>query len=59
VRPRGAAAASTSAVTSVGDETLKVVGSFAESEIVSSFAEPIQRIGLAVVEQGAHAPATA
>jgi hypothetical protein len=44
---------------SVGDETLKVVGFFSESEITSSFAEPIQPVGLAVVEQGAPAPAPA
>ena len=35
------------------------VGFFSESEITSSFAEPIQPIGLAVVEQGAPAPAPA
>ncbi len=44
---------------SVGDEALKVVGFFSESRITSSFAEPIQPIGLAVVEQGAPAPAPA
>jgi quercetin dioxygenase-like cupin family protein len=43
----------------VGEETLEVVGFFSESEITSSFAEPIQPIGLAVVEQGAPAPARA
>ena len=47
------------ALVSVGDEPLKVVGFFSESEIISSFAEPIQPIGLAVVEQGAPAPAPA
>jgi quercetin dioxygenase-like cupin family protein len=42
-----------------GDETLKVVGFFSESEITSSFEEPIQPIGAAVVVQGAPAPAPA
>jgi quercetin dioxygenase-like cupin family protein len=40
----------------VGETTLKVVGFFSESEITSSFDEPIQPIGAAVVEQGAPAP---
>jgi quercetin dioxygenase-like cupin family protein len=39
-----------------GDETLKVVGFFSESEVVSSFAEPIQPVGAAVLTQGAPAP---
>ena len=44
-----------------GAETVKVVGFFSESEITSSFDEPIQPIGEAVVVQGApaSAPATA
>ena len=42
-----------------GDETLKVVGFFSESEITSSFEELIQPIGAAVVVQGAPAPAPA
>jgi quercetin dioxygenase-like cupin family protein len=43
----------------VGDETVKVVGFFSEAEIVSSFDEPIQPIGLATVNQGAPAPVAA
>lgn len=43
----------------VGDETVKVVGFFSESEITSSFDEPIQPIGSAVVVQGAPAPTPA
>ena len=38
-----------------GEEPLKVIGFFSESEIVSSFDEPIQPIGAAVLEQGAPA----
>ncbi len=40
-----------------GDETLRVVGFFCESEIVSTFEEPIQPIGLATIEMGAPVPA--
>jgi quercetin dioxygenase-like cupin family protein len=43
----------------VGDETLKVVGFFSESEIISSFDEPVQPFGVAVLNQGAPAPAPA
>jgi quercetin dioxygenase-like cupin family protein len=43
----------------VGDETVKVVGFFSEAEITSSFDEPIQPFGAAVVTQGAPAPAPA
>ena len=39
-------------VRNTGDETLKVVGFFCESEIVSTFAEPLQPIGLATMTQG-------
>jgi quercetin dioxygenase-like cupin family protein len=42
-----------------GDETVKVVGFFSEAEIVSSFDEPIQPIGAAVLTQGAPAPVSA
>jgi quercetin dioxygenase-like cupin family protein len=42
-----------------GAETVKVVGFFSESEITSTFDEPIQPIGAAVVVQGAPAPAPA
>jgi quercetin dioxygenase-like cupin family protein len=40
----------------VGDETVKVVGFFAESEIISTFKEPMQPIGAAVLNQGAPPP---
>jgi len=43
----------------VGDETLKVVGFFSESEIISSFDEPVQPFGVAVLNQGAPAPVPA
>ena len=42
-----------------GDETLRVIGSFSESEVVSSFDEPVQPVGAAVLTQGAPAPAPA
>lgn len=41
----------------VGDETVKVVGFFSESEIISTFDEPMQPIGAAVLNQGAPPPA--
>jgi quercetin dioxygenase-like cupin family protein len=41
----------------VGDETVKVVGFFSESEIISAFKEPVQPIGAAVLNQGAPPPA--
>ncbi|MBK5115418.1 MAG: cupin domain-containing protein [Thermoleophilia bacterium] len=37
----------------VGEESLKVVGFFCESEITSTFQEPIQPIGQAQLNQGA------
>ena len=40
----------------VGTDTVKVVGFFSESEIISSFDEPVQPFGIAVLNQGA--PAT-
>jgi quercetin dioxygenase-like cupin family protein len=40
----------------VGTETVKVVGFFSESEIISSFDEPVQPFGIAVLNQGAPAP---
>jgi quercetin dioxygenase-like cupin family protein len=43
----------------VGDDTVRVVGFFSEAEIVSSFDEPIEPIGAAVVNQGAPAPVSA
>lgn len=42
-----------------GEEPLKVIGFFSEAEIVSSFDEPIQPIGAAVLTQGAPAPVSA
>jgi quercetin dioxygenase-like cupin family protein len=41
----------------VGTETVKVVGFFSESEIISTFNEPVQPFGAAVVNQGAPPPA--
>jgi quercetin dioxygenase-like cupin family protein len=41
----------------VGEEPLRVVGFFSESEIISTFNEPIQPIGQAELNQGAPAPA--
>ena len=41
----------------VGDETVKVVGFFSESEIISTFKEPVQPIGAEVLNQGAPPPA--
>ncbi len=43
----------------VGSDTVKVVGFFSESEITSSFDEPIQPIGATAVVQGAPAPVPA
>jgi hypothetical protein len=40
-------------IRNIGDETLRVVGFFSESTIVSTFAEPVQPIGLAQLEMGA------
>jgi quercetin dioxygenase-like cupin family protein len=42
-----------------GNETVKVVGFFSEAEIISSFDEPVQPIGAAVLNQGAPAPGSA
>jgi quercetin dioxygenase-like cupin family protein len=44
-------------VVNVGAETLKVVGFFSESEITSTFTEPVQPFGVAVINQGAPPPA--
>jgi mannose-6-phosphate isomerase-like protein (cupin superfamily) len=44
-------------VRNVGDERLKVVGFFSESKIISTFAEPVQPVGAAALEQGAPPPA--
>ena len=44
-------------IANTGDEPLKVVGFFCESEITSTFAEPLQPIGLASMKQGEPVPA--
>jgi quercetin dioxygenase-like cupin family protein len=44
-------------LTNVGNDTVKIVGFFSESEVISSFDEPIQPIGAAVLKQGAPASA--
>lgn len=44
-------------VVNVGSETVKVVGFFSESEIISTFNEPVQPFGAAVLNQGAPPPA--
>jgi quercetin dioxygenase-like cupin family protein len=41
----------------VGHETVKIVGFFSESEVISTFKEPVQPFGVAVVNQGAPPPA--
>ena len=44
-------------IANTGDEPLKVVGFFCESEIVSTFEEALQPIGLARLKQGEPVPA--
>jgi len=44
-------------IANTGDGPLKVVGFFCESEITSTFAEPLQPIGLASMKQGEPVPA--
>jgi quercetin dioxygenase-like cupin family protein len=46
-------------IANVGDETLKVVGFFRESRIVSTFVEPLQPMGQAVVTMGDPVPSAA
>jgi quercetin dioxygenase-like cupin family protein len=46
-------------VRNVGDTRLKVVGFFSEARIVSTFEEPLQPVGAAVLEMGAPPPAVA
>jgi len=41
----------------VGAETVKVVGFFSESEVISTFKEPVQPFGASVLNQGAPPPA--
>jgi quercetin dioxygenase-like cupin family protein len=42
-------------IANTGEETLKVVGFFCDSHIVSTFAEPLQPIGQSALTQGAPA----
>ena len=44
-------------IANTGDETLKVVGFFSESEIVSTFVEPLQPMGVASLKLGEPRPA--
>ncbi len=44
-------------VRNTGDETLKVVGFFSGSKIVSNFEEPLQPLGTAEIKMGAPVPA--
>ena len=43
-------------VINVGDQPLKVVGFFSQSEVISTFDEPMQPIGASVLNQGAPSP---
>lgn len=43
-------------IANTGDETLKVVGFFCESEIESTFVEPLQPMGLATIKMGEPLP---
>lgn len=45
------------ALSNAGDETVKVVGFFSAAHVTSTFEEPVQPFGEAVVEQGVAAPA--
>ena len=44
-------------IANTGQETLKVVGFFCESEITSTFAEPLQPMGLTTLKMGEPLPA--
>jgi quercetin dioxygenase-like cupin family protein len=44
-------------IANVGDETLRVVGFFCESEIVSTFEEPLQPMGMTSLKMGEPVPA--
>jgi quercetin dioxygenase-like cupin family protein len=44
-------------IANVGDETLRVVGFFCESEIVSTFEEPLQPLGRTSLKMGEPVPA--
>jgi quercetin dioxygenase-like cupin family protein len=45
------------AVVNVGSETVKIVGFFSQSEVVSTFNESVQPFGATVLNQGAPPPA--
>jgi quercetin dioxygenase-like cupin family protein len=45
------------AVVNVGSETVKVVGFFSQSEVISTFNESVQPFGATVLNQGAPPPA--
>ncbi|MDA4114010.1 MAG: cupin domain-containing protein [Thaumarchaeota archaeon] len=44
-------------VVNVGNETAKIVGFFSKSEVISTFKDPLQPFGAAVLNQGAPPPA--
>lgn len=44
-------------IANTGDETLKVVGFFCDSKIVSTFDQPLQPLGVSSMTQGAPVPA--
>jgi quercetin dioxygenase-like cupin family protein len=44
-------------IANTGEETLKVVGFFCESKIVSTFVEPLQPMGLTTLKMGEPLPA--
>ena len=44
-------------IANTGDEVLKVVGFFCESEIVSTFVEPLQPMGMTTLKMGEPLPA--
>ncbi len=46
-------------IANTGDETLKVVGFFCSAEIVSTFVEPLQPMGVTTLTMGAPVPARA
>jgi quercetin dioxygenase-like cupin family protein len=47
------------ALRNLGDDTVKVVGFFADATIVSEFEEPLMPMGVTQMEQGAPAPVAA
>ena len=46
-------------IRNTGDETLKVVGFFCSADVVSTFVEPLQPMGVASLTMGAPVPARA